>query len=157
MNNATTLDSGWSRDGRFNRMSFIGWNAFYSLLMMMVMLFITLLMPNTLNAIFEHAGSSIAQAILFMLNIVILIPMMIFSVRRLHDFNQSGWLALLELIPIFNIIMFIALMLIPGTASDNQYGEPRASKTWEVVLAFIFIGLFLLVWFSLLLAFKPFL
>ena len=70
---------------------------------------------------------------------------MIFSVRRLHDFNLSGWFALLELIPLLNIVMCIALMLIPGAANANQYGEPRESKTWEVVLAFLFIGLFLLI------------
>ena len=145
MNNSPNINSGWNRDGRFNRMSFIGWNVFYGLMLSILMLLIVSMMPNTLNALIAHAENPMTQVIGLILNILMLIPLMIFSVRRLHDFNLSGWFALLELIPLLNIVMCIALMLIPGSANANQYGEPRASKTWEVVLAFLFIGLFLLI------------
>lgn len=152
MNNTSQIDSGWNRDGRFNRMSFVGWNMFYGLMMTILMLVLLIMMPNTFNAIMENAENPITQVILFILNIIILIPALIFSVRRLHDFNMSGWFALLELIPLLNILMFLALMLIPGSETCNKYGEPRASKTWEVVLAFLFFGLLLLILVNLLFA-----
>ncbi|OTG84439.1 hypothetical protein B9T33_01220 [Acinetobacter sp. ANC 5054] len=152
MNNTTQIDSGWNRDGRFNRMSFVGWNVFYGLMMTILMLMLLIMMPNTFNAIIENAESPTTQVVLFIINIIILIPALIFSVRRLHDFNVSGWFALLELIPLLNILMFLALMLIPSSETSNKYGEPRASKTWEVVLAFLFFGLLLLILVNLLFA-----
>ncbi len=100
MNNSPNINSGWNRDGRFNRMSFIGWNTFYGLMLTLVMLVIVIMMPNTLNALMAHAENPILQGFALGLNILLLIPLMIFSVRRLHDFNLSGWFALLQLIPI---------------------------------------------------------
>lgn len=154
MNNSPNINSGWNRDGRFNRMSFIGWNTFYGLMLALVMLIIAIMMPNTMNALMVNAENPMLQGLALGFNILLLIPVIIFSVRRLHDFNISGWLALLQLIPLLNIMIFIVLMLIPGTATANQYGEPRESKTWEVVLAFLFLGLFLLILVNLLLTLK---
>ena len=36
----------------------------------------------------------------------------IFSIRRLHDRNQTGWLSLLMLIPLFNLFFFIYFFII---------------------------------------------
>jgi len=113
-------------------------------------------MPNTMNALMAYAENPILQGFALGFNILLLIPLIIFSARRLHDFNMSGWFALLQLIPLLNIIMFIVIMLIPGTSTANQYGEPRESKTWEVVLAFLFLGLFLLILVNLLFTLKYF-
>lgn len=156
MNNSPNINSGWNRDGRFNRMSFIGWNTFYGLMLTLVMLVIVIMMPNTMNALMAYAENPILQGFALGFNILLLIPLMIFSARRLHDFNMSGWFALLQLIPLLNIIIFIAIILIPGTATANQYGEPLESKTWEVVLAFLFLGLFFLILVNLLFTLKYF-
>ncbi len=40
-----------------------------------------------LNALIAHAENPMTQVIGFILNVLMLIPLMIFSVRRLHDFN----------------------------------------------------------------------
>lgn len=40
------------------------------------------------------------------------------TVRRCHDFNASGLLAIFAIIPFFNLI----IGLIPGTHGDNKYG-----------------------------------
>lgn len=42
-------------------------------------------------------------------------------IRRLHDFNKSGWWYLLFFVPIVNIIFLITLIFIKGTAGPNQY------------------------------------
>ena len=45
-------------------------------------------------------------------------------VKRLHDLNKSGWLWLLGLIPLVNLIFGIYLLFGKGTADSNDYGNP---------------------------------
>jgi len=58
--------------------------------------------------------------ILFIL--AVLIPSIALGIRRLHDVNLSGWLMLLCLIPVVNIIVVFLLCVIEGNEYDNQYG-----------------------------------
>jgi uncharacterized membrane protein YhaH (DUF805 family) len=66
----------------------------------------------------------------------------IFSIRRLHDRNQTGWLSLLMLIPLLYLFFFIYLSCAKGDDNSNDYGSPRITKGWEKVLAWIYIILF---------------
>lgn len=47
-------------------------------------------------------------------------------ISRLRDFNCSPWTALVMLVPIINLLFYIALFLIPGSDSggDNLQGQP---------------------------------
>lgn len=45
------------------------------------------------------------------------------AVRRLHDFNTSGWWILISFIPSGQLII-LWLMFKKGTAATNKYGEP---------------------------------
>lgn len=46
------------------------------------------------------------------------------TVRRLHDANLTGWLALLALIPAVGAAgLTVALLLLPGTPGDNRFGK----------------------------------
>ena len=65
----------------------------------------------------------------------------IFTIRRLHDRNHSGWLSLLLLVPLANIGIALYLLFAPGDAQSNAYGAPRATAGWESVLAWIYIAL----------------
>lgn len=48
-------------------------------------------------------------------------------VRRLHDHDKSGWMALLTLVPAVGWIFFLIMTLTPGTNGENDYGfDPRA-------------------------------
>jgi len=54
------------------------------------------------------------------------------TIRRAHDFNFGGWLALLLLVPIANC----AFWIIPGSRGDNRYGSrPEAASAGTRVLA----------------------
>jgi uncharacterized membrane protein YhaH (DUF805 family) len=66
------------------------------------------------------------------------------TVRRAHDFNVEGWLALLLLVPLLNLIF----CFIPGTRGENTYGpelepESTVTKVTAVVVPLLFIGAFL--------------
>ena len=44
------------------------------------------------------------------------------GVKRLHDFDQSGWLILLNLVPFVGFILFFVLLLKSSSPGLNQYG-----------------------------------
>jgi len=54
------------------------------------------------------------------------LPLLAVEVRRFHDQDRSGWLALMNLLPYVGPIIVFAFMLVPGTEGDNRFGEdPR--------------------------------
>lgn len=52
----------------------------------------------------------------------LVVPTIAVQVRRFHDQDRSGLLALLNLIPIFGGIAVLVMMILPGTEGSNQYG-----------------------------------
>jgi uncharacterized membrane protein YhaH (DUF805 family) len=42
------------------------------------------------------------------------------TIQRCHDFNMSGWLSLLMLVPLVNLMF----LFIPGTDGPNRFGPP---------------------------------
>ena len=57
--------------------------------------------------------------------IVISIPLMALSVRRLHDIGMSGWWYLIGMIPILGLIM-IYFYAKKSEDTDNDYGKYEA-------------------------------
>jgi uncharacterized membrane protein YhaH (DUF805 family) len=43
--------------------------------------------------------------------------------KRWHDMDKSGWLALLQFVPLVNFIAFLYLGFNEGTRGPNQYGD----------------------------------
>jgi len=59
-------------------------------------------------------------------NVVILIPTIAVSVRRLHDTNRKGWWVLLGLIPIIGTIILLVYLVQDSDPGENRYGRcPR--------------------------------
>ncbi len=54
------------------------------------------------------------------------------GVKRLHDFNQSGWLYLLFLIPFVSFILLFVLLLKGGDSGVNQYGYEDSGSVMGV-------------------------
>lgn len=77
------------------------------------------------------------------------IPMVVFSlaftVRRLHDLDQTGWLSLLTFVPIVNFFFFLYLWIAPGTQGGNSYGPPPGPNSgWVIAGALVVPVLFVL-------------
>lgn len=66
-----------------------------------------------LLGIAPHSDNSILATIF---QLIILLPSIGVSIRRMHDVNKSGWYIL---IPIYSLI----LALTPGDSGDNRYGS----------------------------------
>jgi uncharacterized membrane protein YhaH (DUF805 family) len=57
--------------------------------------------------------------------LVILIPSILFHIKRFHDRDKSGWWVLIGLIPIIGAIwLLIELGFLAGTPGPNRYGPP---------------------------------
>jgi uncharacterized membrane protein YhaH (DUF805 family) len=77
------------------------------------------------------------QLLLILGSAVVAVPMMIVgitsTVKRLHDFNLSGWwylvVCLASIIPHAPLLIFVVFSCIPGTVGPNGYGDdPRPEQ-----------------------------
>jgi uncharacterized membrane protein YhaH (DUF805 family) len=59
-----------------------------------------------------------------------LIPSIAVTVRRLHDRDMSGWMLLLNVIPLIGGIILLVFYLLPGTPGPNRFDstERRTSE-----------------------------
>lgn len=68
----------------------------------------------------------------------LIVVSVLLTIQRCHDFNKTGWLSLLLLIPLVSLIFYF----IPGTKGSNQYGlQPPPNTTAIKIAAFILIAL----------------
>lgn len=63
--------------------------------------------------------------------IAILIVWFMLTIQRCHDFNTTGWLSLLVLVPLVNLIFWF----IPGTDGPNNYGAKTPPNGTGVIVA----------------------
>ncbi|MEQ9488248.1 MAG: DUF805 domain-containing protein [Alphaproteobacteria bacterium] len=61
--------------------------------------------------------------------LLMIIPSISVTVRRLHDTDHSGWCYLLGFIPVIGWLWLFVLMLLPGTHGPNDYGDDPISHT----------------------------
>jgi uncharacterized membrane protein YhaH (DUF805 family) len=113
----------FSTSGRMGRLRYIGYSIGLGVLVQMLLV---------------GAGAAIGGAIGMVLVVagwVALVGLSILlSIQRAHDFNVTGWLAILSLVPLVNFIFWF----IPGTDGENEYGlETPPNSTRVVILASI--------------------
>lgn len=66
----------------------------------------------------------------------------IFMIRRLHDLNWSGWLSVLTLVPVVNLVIAIPCLFFSGTKGPNNYGPPPRPNKTHTVIAAVFAVIF---------------
>ena len=71
-------------------------------------------------------ASLIHQYVYFIAALGFLMPALAVGARRLHDIGKSGWLQLLMLIPIVNLVL-IYFYVQPTQPETNNYGEPPSA------------------------------
>ena len=82
------------------------------------------------SASFEASTDSPMLSGLFML--LVLLPSLAVSVRRLHDTDRSGWFLLIVLIPLIGPIILLVLFAGRGTEGRNRFGpDPLAGRSYE--------------------------
>lgn len=86
--------------------------------------FLWVMLVGILMAIAIPAFGAQNQVVMFTLvslyYLGIFIYMFMVTIQRCHDFNVSGWLSLVVLIPLAGLIFWF----IPGTKGPNNFGNP---------------------------------
>jgi uncharacterized membrane protein YhaH (DUF805 family) len=66
--------------------------------------------------------------------IFLMVGMIGLTVRRWHDLDQSGWMALLWLVPVVNLVVGLVLLLAPGSKVQNRFGDVIVGRDFRGVL-----------------------
>ena len=94
----------------------------------------------SIAGVLTHMGSVTTLASYAILGLAILAMFFILvrlTIQRCHDFNKSGWLSILAILPFANIVF----ALIPGTNGLNQYGEvPEPANKVTNVLFYLLLA-----------------
>lgn len=135
-----TPASPFKSHGRIGRLTFIAWNAVLTAIVMIVFVFILKFAPGLINLILTYVNSLNGLMIVaFVLYLPIIYMSMLFGIKRLHDLNHSGWLILLNFVPIVNFFFAFYILLKPGSEDLNQFGQQRSPKPWEVLIGWLVI------------------
>lgn len=139
-----------SPKGRFGRINYIYWSIAFGLIFMIINRALAMVFgepdlsgidPINIMAVIMAAIGP-ADYILWTVSIPVTI---ILAIRRLHDMNRSGWLSILALVPLFNLLLFLALWFWPGTNGANDYGPPpKPYSRFQAFVAYFFAGLMLI-------------
>jgi uncharacterized membrane protein YhaH (DUF805 family) len=129
-----------STSGRIGRVRYIGYTFVLGALSMASALVPTLLVPSD-----SPAGPAVFGIVFLTGWVATTVLQLLISVQRCHDFDITGWLALLTLLPLVVFVFFC----IPGTKGPNRWGyPPPPNRVGNILLALgtpilIFCGFFL--------------
>ncbi|MDH0895824.1 MULTISPECIES: DUF805 domain-containing protein [unclassified Pseudomonas] len=114
----------FSVSGRIGRVRYLGWS--------MALLLIAMLAYGIAAGIM--AASPIFGGIL-MIPVVIgaVVVSVQIGVQRLHDIGWSGWLWLLNLIPVVGSVFALLMLIVPGNQGANRYGPPPPPNSGGVI------------------------
>ncbi|MHB1175037.1 MAG: DUF805 domain-containing protein [Sulfuriferula sp.] len=116
-----------SISGRIGRLRYLGYSMGYGMLIYMAFavlggITIAMGLPRGIFMGLVGFGYFLVLAMSLML-----------TIQRAHDFNKTGWLALLVFIPLINLIFWF----IPGTEGENRFGKQtppnRGVLVWVVI------------------------
>lgn len=122
----------FSLHGRIGRLRYLAYSFALSLIVMVI--------GGVFSAIVVGVTQNMGVAMI-VLAIAIYIPSFalafIMAKRRLNDLDHSGWMSLLMLIPLANLILALYMIFAAGTPTTNRFG-PRPVKNSRAVVIFGF-------------------
>ncbi len=113
----------FSFSGRIGRLRYLAYNVLIS-----ICIFAVLLVFGIIAAVIGGGSGAETLGAAFVIFFVILYAVaMVFSfstiIRRLHDYDWTGWALLLLIIPLANIVIALMLLFMPGTSGTNRFGK----------------------------------
>lgn len=90
-----------------------------------MLIYIILSLLDIMLGVYSFEAGVGILSLIFIL--VVLIPGLAVTFRRLHDIGRSGWWFLINLIPLIGPIIFLIFMLLDSQEGENKYGlSPKA-------------------------------
>ncbi|KRP42597.1 Uncharacterized membrane protein YhaH, DUF805 family [Pseudomonas libanensis] len=127
-------------NGRIGRLRYLAWT-----LALTVAMLVAAGIISTVGFAVATASPTIAIILGSLLGFALFVGLVVVSVQigvqRLHDLGWSGWLYLLNLVPLVNSVFPILLLVLPGNAGANQYGAPPPPNSTAVkILASLWLA-----------------
>ena len=132
--------SPFSPKGRFARSTYIVYSFGMTLVVWLAMAAVA--GTGFITGDFSDVGGGLAAVLFWVLYVAVLVVGVIFTVRRLHDLNWSGWWTVAVFVPLVNIVIAIPLVFFRGTKGSNKYGPPRPGTRSQAVLATLLFLIF---------------
>jgi uncharacterized membrane protein YhaH (DUF805 family) len=130
--------------GRFGRLSWLAWNLVVGIAFAVVVFGLMaaglIAMPSPEAAAESSLTAGMGVGILI-LDIVMVVVAVLFTIRRFHDFDASGWWSALLIVPLVNFAVFLVLAFKRGTDDANRFGPPRPTPGWEKAFGIAYIVL----------------
>ncbi|AZE86162.1 hypothetical protein C4J98_4796 [Pseudomonas orientalis] len=126
--------------GRIGRLRYLAWTLALTVAMLVAGGII-----STVGFAVATASPTIAIILGSLLGFALFVGLVVVSVQigvqRLHDLGWSGWLYLLNLVPLVNSIFPLLLLVLPGNTGANQYGAPPPRNSTAVkILASLWLA-----------------
>ena len=129
-----------SARGRLGRVRYIGYS--------MGLMLLTYLMGAVLGGIAAALGGGDSLSSLstdepmgllmtggiIVLTLLSVVVSLLIAIQRLHDFNASGWWVLLMIVPFANAVLYLVLLIMPGTQGPNRFDHPPPPNSVGVIL-----------------------
>ncbi len=118
--------------GRLGRVRYIAWRS--GVLFVFGLVFIGL---STLTGLLPVGWSMLMGLLILLVAVSTLVLYTLAAARRAHDFNASGWLSLLSLIPLVNLLFWFT----PGTAGVNRHGDAPPANSRSLIVSAVLLPL----------------
>ena len=114
-------------DGRARRLEYWMFTLF-DVIFMILSFVIGAVLGRVLNLDEAMGGIGLGLALCLLYMLVVLMPKLSVTVRRLHDTDRSALWLLVFLIPGIGPLVLFVMMILEGTQGPNQYGpDPKAT------------------------------
>lgn len=108
----------FTTEGRLNRAPYIK----YSIILLIISFFAVFATSFIAILLTGDASGILGNILAAAVSLPCYAGSIMLSIRRLHDLNRTGWLALLMIIPVVNVLLSIYLVIFRGTVGYNDYG-----------------------------------
>ncbi|MDH4582665.1 DUF805 domain-containing protein [Pseudomonas sp. BN415] len=118
-------------NGRIGRVRYLGWS--------MALMLAFLPIGGVILGSFV-LSETLAGLLTLVASLALVVVSVCIGVQRLHDIGWSGWLWLLNFVPIVGSVFALLMLFVPGTGGPNRYGPPPPPNSRAVkVLAWLII------------------
>ncbi|MDS4070373.1 MAG: DUF805 domain-containing protein [Candidatus Competibacter sp.] len=122
-----------SSQGRLGRVRYIGYSVGLGLLI------------NVIAGLLGGAGAFLGAGggdwagwagggAVIVLALAALVVSVMLAIQRLHDFDASGWWSVLVAVPFANLVLYLVLLIMPGTQGPNRFGNPPPPNTLGAII-----------------------